>query len=482
MKEKIKKYKSLPIQVRASFWFLICAFLQRGISTITTPIFTRLLSTVEYGQYSVFNSWLGILTVVITLNLYSGVYTQGLVKFEEHRREYSSSLQGLVLTLVLLWTVVYLAFRDFWNTVFSLTTVQMLAMLVMIWATAVFNFWSVEQRVDFRYKALVAVTIVVSIAKPLIGIIFVLLAEDKVTARILGLALVELIAYVAFFFIQMWRGKKFFSAKFWRYALGFNLPLIPHYLSLTVLSSSDRIMINNLAGESQAGIYSLAYSISQIMTLFNTAMMQTIEPWLYKKIKGSQTGEIKKVAYPAFFLIAIANLMLIAVAPEIVAFFAPASYYEAIWVIPPVAMSVYFMFLYTFFAVFEFYYEKTIYTTVATTSGALLNIALNYIFIRWYGYIAAGYTTLICYMFFAVFHYICMQKICRDRLEGGNPYSLKVLLGITLVFIVSGFLFTVLYNYTPIRYVVILIIAIQMIIFHKKILTLIKYFLKLKKR
>ena len=139
----MNKYKSLPVQVRASFWFLICAFLQRGISTITTPIFTRLLSTAEYGQYSVFNSWLGIITVLVTLNLYSGVYTQGLVKFDNQRKKYSSSLQGLVFTLTCVWTVVYALFYEFWNSVFSLTTVQMLAMLVMIWATAAFKFWSV---------------------------------------------------------------------------------------------------------------------------------------------------------------------------------------------------------------------------------------------------------------------------------------------------------------------------------------------------
>ena len=195
MSKLMNKYKSLPVQVRASFWFLICAFLQRGISTITTPIFTRLLSTAEYGQYSVFNSWLGIITVLVTLNLYSGVYTQGLVKFDNQRKKYSSSLQGLVFTLTCVWTVVYALFYEFWNSVFSLTTVQMLAMLVMIWATAAFQFWSVEQRVDFKYHALVAVTIIISIAKPVIGIIFVLLADDKVTARILGLALVELIGY-----------------------------------------------------------------------------------------------------------------------------------------------------------------------------------------------------------------------------------------------------------------------------------------------
>ena len=43
MKKALAKYTALPIQVRASLWFLICSFLQKGISMITTPIFTRIV-------------------------------------------------------------------------------------------------------------------------------------------------------------------------------------------------------------------------------------------------------------------------------------------------------------------------------------------------------------------------------------------------------------------------------------------------------
>lgn len=77
MNKLIQKYKTLPVQVRASAWFLICSFLQKGISMITTPIFTRLLTTQEYGEFNVFNSWLSIVTVFVTLNLYNGVFTRG---------------------------------------------------------------------------------------------------------------------------------------------------------------------------------------------------------------------------------------------------------------------------------------------------------------------------------------------------------------------------------------------------------------------
>ena len=81
MQKLVKKYTDLPIQVKASMWFFVCAFLQKGISFITTPIFTRLLSTSEYGQYNVYTSWMSVLIVIVTLNLYCGVYSRGLVKF-----------------------------------------------------------------------------------------------------------------------------------------------------------------------------------------------------------------------------------------------------------------------------------------------------------------------------------------------------------------------------------------------------------------
>ncbi len=445
---KIEKYKSLPVQVRASFWFLICSFLQKGISVITTPIFTRLLTTEQYGNYNVFNSWLGIVTIFVTLRLYHGVYAQGLVKFEDDQQRYSSSMQGLNLALCIGWTAVYGLFHNFWNRVFTLTTVQMSAMMLMIWATGAFTFWAQEQRYSFSYRKLVLVTLLVSFFKPVLGVIFVIHSEDKVTARILGIVLVELIGYSGLSVAQMIKGKKLFDQKYWKYALMFNIPLIPHYLSMTVLNSSDRIMIKAMTGAAEAGIYSLSYSISQIMLLFNRALTQTITPWIYKKIKAERTDDIPRVAYTTMTFIAVVNLVLIAFAPEAVAVFAPESYYDAIWIIPPVAMSVFFVFLYSLFADFEFYFEKTGFMATASITGALTNVVLNFIFIKIFGYYAAGYTTLICYMMFAAGHFYFMNKICRENLNNTKVYSAKILLMISGIFLVFGF--GLLFTYTNI--------------------------------
>lgn len=475
MLEKLMaKYRNISIQIKASFWFLICSVLQKGISVITTPIFTRLLSTAEYGQYNVFNSWLSVVTVFVTLNLCAGVYTMGIVKFKEDEKAFTSSMQGLTLLLCILWTIIYICSHTFWNKVFQLTTVQMLAMFVLIWTSTSFSFWMTTQRNKYKYKLLILVTLIVSVLKPVIGIIFVINANDKVTARILGLALVEVICYPCFFFVQIKRGKHFFSKKYWKYAVLFNIPLIPHYLSNTILGSSDRIMIQRMVGESQAGIYSLAYSIAQLMNMVNDALNKTMSPWLYQKIREKKYKEISKVVYISLAIVGFCNIILITVAPEIVAIFAPKEYYEAIYVIVPVALSGFFTYMYLCFAPFEFYYEKRIWTTIGTLTSAVLNIILNIICIPTFGYIAAGYTTLISYMINALMHYFFSRKVCKKYINNIHPYNKYVLLSMSLGFIIVGLMFIPLYKYILIRYIVIAILILALFIMRKKIFSFYK--------
>lgn len=481
MRKIVKKYRGLPVLVKASFWFLICTFLQKGISMLTTPIFTRLLSTSEYGQYSIFYSWLGIMGIFVSFNLASGVYQQGLVKFSGDENRFSSSLQGLTTVFVSCWIFVYLLTHNFWNSITGLSTIQMLCMFLLIWTSTIFNFWCVEQRNFYRYKMLVVITILVSVAKPVVGIVFVLNSNDKVTARILGIVLVELFGYFWLYIIQLKKGKKFYDKAYWRYALLFNLPLIPHYLSQTVLNSADRIMIGSMVGDSEAGIYGLAYSLSSIMIIFNTSLMQTIGPWIYKKIKDGKVKDIEPIAYISLIIISFVNLLLILFAPEAVAFFAPKSYYDAIWIIPPVAMSVYFMYIYDLFARFAFYFEKTKMIMLASVVGAITNIILNYIFIRIFGYIAAGYTTLVCYMIFSVAHYILMNKICKNNCEVARPYSTCKLMLITIPFLGVGFLLLLTYKMPFVRYGIMLLTMVMVFLYRNRIILVLKKVMKVGK-
>ena len=476
-----QKYTLIPLQAKASLWFLVCSFIQKSVSLITTPIFTRIMSKEEYGRFGVFNSWYGIISIFAAMSLTGGVHIQGLVKFDNEQDEFTGAFQGLTTTLVLCLGIIYLFFQKFWDGVFKLTRFQMVLMFIIIWTTSIFGFWANQQRVKYSYKKLCAIIVFSSILKIIFEILFVEYSNDKVTARILGWAVSDLFSFGWIFLSVLFKGKTFFSFKYWKYAMIFYVPLIPHYLSQTVLNSSDRIMIQRMVGEGAAGIYLLAYSISLIMMFFNSALLQTISPWIYQKIKEKKNKDISQIAYMSLIFIGSVNIVLMLFAPEIVLLFAPKSYHDAIWIIPPVAMSVFFVYEYDLFAKFAFFYEKTFFIMIASCMAAVVNIVLNYYFINIFGYYAAGYTTLICYMIYAVAHYIFMRIVCNKCCDGNYPYNTKIIFIISITFVAAGSIILTSYLFKSIRYLLIGLLLIFLILNKNKIGKILNKFMNLKK-
>lgn len=458
----------------ATIWFFICSVIQKSLSIITTPIFTRLMSTGEYGQYNVFNSWMGIVGVFVSLRLSYGMYAQGLVKFDADKRCFSSSVQLLGMLLTILWVGGYYLFRDFINSIMGLSTSQVVAMLLLIWTTSLFEFWSSEQKTNGRYKGLLFITILYSLLRPLVCIFFVVNSGDKVSARINGTLLVELICF-GWMFVRCFFGVDRSRMTFyWRYAIRFCVPLIPHYLSQTILNSTDRIMIKAQRNQTDSGIYSLAYSVSQMMLIINVALSGAIGPWFYRKIKVRDFDSIEKVTYITLIFVAICNLIMIGCAPEIISIFAPLEYAEAMNVVPLVSMSVFFLYEYEVFSKFEFFYEKTMKIMIASILVAIINVILNYYCINLFGYVAAGFTTLLCYILYAVLHYIFMNNIKEMRADNLKVYNLKKIMHISGVFILVGFGFFALYDTVLLRYVCVSLLVCYMMFFvlkNRKILS-----------
>lgn len=481
MKSLIEKYKRLPVQIKATIAFFICSLLQKGISVITTPIFTRILSEEEYGQFGAFNSWYEIVGAIVSLSLVGGVYTTALVKFEKDRKILASSAQGLVILSCATFIIIYTAFSGFWNKLFSLSSIQIFAMLMLVLTTTSFGLWSIEQRVTYNYRRLVLVTIVVSLAKPIVCICLVLNSNDKVTARIIGLVIVEIACYFWIVIYQLVRGKKFFSKKYWLYIIRFSLPLIPHTLSSTVLNSSDRIMIQSIVGDKETGYYTLAYSVALLMIILNTSLAQALAPWTYQKLKDRKERDINNIATVTCIIIATMNIVLILMAPEVISIFAPNSYLGAIYVIPPVAMSAYLMHLYDWFARVEYFYEKTHYILIASISGAAINVILNYIFIPIFGYVAAGYTTVVSYGVYTAMHYLFMKRICKKEMGIKNIYNSKQLFSITLIFIAISLVLNYSYQIRMIRYSILAGLIIISIIYRKSIYNIIRRIINIRK-
>lgn len=454
----LKKYHTIPIAAKASMWFIVCSLLQKGISFITTPIFTRLLTTEEFGVYNVFQSWYQILSVFMTLNLSYGVFNNAMSKFPQDRNRYISSMQGLVLVNSIVYVFIYYIFRKQINIFSGLSTSIFIMMFLLILSLPAQNYWMAKQRYEFKYKKLIIITLINSILTPVIGIGGIIFTSYHAEARIIGMVLSSIFIGGGIWIYNFSKGKIIYHKEYWRYSFKFNIVLIPHYLAQTILAQSDRIMINTFLGFSEAGIYSLAYSTAMILTILNTSINSSMIPWTYQKLKEQQYKKISEVANVIVSFITLIIIILICFAPEVIYIMGGSEYKEAMWAIPPIACSVYFMFLYNLFGNIEFYFEKNKYVMYASVGGAILNVLLNYIFIPRYGYLSAAYTTLFCYILFCVLHCVAMKMVCNEKINGEKIYNIPLIISLSCVLLVISLLITWIYEYTIIRYSLIIII------------------------
>lgn len=473
MEKYIHKYKNLSPVLRAGIWFTICNFIQKGISFLTVPVFTRIMSTEEYGLFSIYTSWYSILTIFCTLHLSYYVFDKGLVKFEDDREGFVVSIQSLSATITLIIIVVYFLARGVVNQLINMPASMMLCMFAQIFFEPPVLYWTARKRFEYKYQAVIVVTIAIAVLNPVLGFAFIKanLFSNSAFSRVFSIALVSFLFGVPLASSICKRGHLLFNIKYWPYALAFNVPLIPHFLSTTILSSADRIMIGNMVGQSEAGIYSVAYSIGMVCTLFSQAINHAFLPWLYKKMKKDDYTGIPNITMLFLTGMFAVLLMLICFAPEVVWIVGSEQYMDAIWVIPPVCGSIFFIFLRDLFANIEYYFEKTKIVSLASVGVAILNIILNYIFIRIFGYLAAGYTTLFCYLSFCIVHYAVMNHLCKqNNIKTTDLFNIKRVVFISSLFLISIGVMLCVYNYHMIRYAILIITVIVMLSMRNRII------------
>lgn len=458
----ISKYQTLSLPLKATLWFLIASVLQQSIHLITVPLYTRLVSSEDFGMFSLYKAWMQIIAVFASLKVYSGIYFKGMLKYKDNQKEYTSSMQGLsTISTILVFLFIFLIWF-FYPNLIGLDIRFLTIMGIQIIAMTSFSLWSSQKRFNLEYKSLVFLTIIISVFNPLFGLLAIYYLSDNALALIFAFAFANISVGIILYIYNLYKGKVFASRIYWKYAFSFNVLLIPHYLSIIVLAQSDRIMINYFGSNKEVAYYSVVYSGVMILNVLKTSINKVFAPWSYKVIDSKNYFNLRR--YSSLILIFIFSLILVFIflGPEILYIFAPKEYQQAVIIIPPVASSVFFMFLYTLFANVEFYYHKNKFILIASIIVALLNIVLNYIFIPKYGYIAAGYTTLVSYIFYALGHYFFMKVILKMNNVNTSIYNEKLILLLSGILVLNIFIAPYYLAFLWLRILLLLIVVITL--------------------
>lgn len=449
--------------LKAAMFYTISNIVLRGVSLFTAPIFTRLLSTSDYGIASNFMSWSSIVMCVTGLSLGTSAL-RGKIEFKDKYKEFLSSIQTLGILTVIVVAVIMICTIDFWTDLMQMNRVYIILMMAYLLVYPSVGFAQVDLRFDYRYKENVLIAVINTFGSVLFSIsLILLLTEQKALARIIGTIAPTLVLGTIFLIRIYHQGKCYVNRAYWRYALQISLPMIPHSLAMLILGQIDRTMIIKYCGESEAGIYSFGYSYGILLSVVTNAVNDAIQPVIYEYLEQKQEKKINEILNAICSVYTIVAVAAIGGGPEALRILGTEEFYAGRWVVYPVIIGTMFQFFYQNVSCIEIYYKKTKLIAVGSLSAAVVNLVLNAVFIPRYGFVAAGYTTLIGYFLLFIYHCFGAYSITHK-----NIISNKIWIITGIIPILFGGILTVFYDMWFIRYLLLFTYLIVAIIFKRK--------------
>ena len=397
-------------------WILGERISRMGVSLFVGIYVARYLGPERFGLLSYASSFVGIFAALATLGL-DEVVVRELVKTPEQREKIlgTSFLLKLVGTL-LMWAAILVAIPFTENDSQTNILIIIIAFGVLFQA---FNVIDLSFQADVKSKYVVHAQFVQLIISSIVKIILVFNEAPLIWfASVFFLDAIVLALGLVFTYLH--NSNKIFSWK-WSYETSKNLlhdswPLIFAGIVVSVYMKIDQLMIKEMLGAKEVGLYAAAVKLSEAWYFIPMAIASSLYPAIinarifqkevyYQKIQNLfdlMVWIAVSIALPTTFLSTL-----------IVEFLYGKEYlgsssvliihiWTGVFVFLGVASSKYLL--------AENFIKKTFYRTFI---GALLNIIMNYYLIRIIGIEGAAISTLFSH-FFAAYLYDFFDKDLRN--------------------------------------------------------------------
>lgn len=443
----------MNLQSKNAVYNIAGPIILNGISFFSIPLFTRLLGPEQYGIVSVYQTWVGIFSVIVGLQVQGSIGTAMAQLNENKIREYISTVLILGLIFSFFCFVIWLLFKDniiqylmLENNEFIVLLLHSIAMFIVAFAGIAFVFFK-QANYNFFINVILSVLNVVG------SIAFIFLVYPRETAylgRIYGMAIPAIVIGFFLVFYFLIKGRFQFNLSFVKFCLPISIPLIFHGLSHIVLAQSDRIMLQHMVGNEVTGLYSFMMIFSSILVAIWGAFNNTWVPFYYDDLRKGNIDIISKKSRNYIFIYTVMLITFLMWAPEVIKFLVPATFWSSITLLPIFVLSNYFVFLYGFPVNFQFFHKTTYTIAIGTVLAALLNIGFNFYAIPLFGAMGAAIATLIAHILLFVFHEFIAEKV----LSYTYHYNFMFFVPGLLVVAVSIFGFYILQQFEIIRWII----------------------------
>lgn len=436
---------------------------------LLVPLYTKILSTSEYGTYDVVYTTIWLVMPIISLNI-----VESVMRFLLDGNYSKKNIMYIGIKYTLISSFVFSTLVIF-NAIFNIAPSfsKYTAYLIFFYLSQAFYILFTQYaRGINRVANLAFAGILNTMSTILLNIVFLIIfkmgLDGYFLANIIGL-IIPIIYLIIIIRISCKEKIKNNYKSLEREMIAYSTPLILESTSWWGIMASDHLIVTILCGLSENGIYSVAYKIPSILNIFVGVFNQAWVLSIVKEVNNKNYNFLVQTYNLISLFTTVLCSVLIFFNKVIASIMFSGEFYNAWKFAPFLIVSTVFASLITvlggyFSAIKD---SKTIAFT--TLCGAIVNMVLNFSLVFSIGPLGAAIATLIAYIIVwylrlvkikkeinfksksivkEIFAYILLLLQCVTMLviEGGLLYIVQGIIVFSIIIINRNELFRILKN------------------------------------
>lgn len=383
---------------RDSLVYGAATVLTRATSLFVVPIYTRLLSTADYGV-------IDLLTIAGNLILLTVAFeiSQAVARFlpegsDEDRVAVASTALVFSVGAYGLFGIAGMVAAPEIRTWLIGDAADDLTVRLAVAATClngIFQLTAGVLRFQLRASRFAIASLGSSVIAIALGVFLVAAVGAGVDGFFVGQIVGAMVGVVLTLAFSRGLYRPMFDTRRLWAMLRFSAPLVPSSIGVFVALFVDRFAISQLMTVSDVGVFGIGYRLASAVSLLSVGAQMAVTPLVYARHLDPATPPALERIFRYYVAAALLlGLALSLFAGEILRLLTTPMYYDAAGVVPLLVPALFVANLYVFMPGLEIAKRTTTFAAI-NLAGALLNIVLNFLLIPHLGIVGAALATLI---------------------------------------------------------------------------------------
>ena len=372
-------------------------FASKIISFLLVPLYTSALSTTEYGTYDLYTTTAFLLIPVLSLCASDAVIRFALDEHEDKSEVFSIGLELFIrasfiiaILIAVNWALDLIPLFNEYPGFFVLYYMTCLLSDILTQFAR-----GLERVFDVAIAGVLSSLVTVSLNIVLLVVVPIgLTGYFAASCAAFGITIVYLALR-----LQIWRYVTVSRSKTLKLRMErYSAPLIFNQIGWWINNASDRYVVTMICGAAANGIYSVAYKIPSLLSVFQTIFNQAWTLSVVKEVESNDTSFITKV-YSVYNCGMVLLCTVLVALDRVVAHVLFANEFYAAWQYAPILLvSVVFSSLsYLLGGIFTATKDSSVIART-TVIGAVVNLAVSLLLTPVIGPMGAAIATLVSYI------------------------------------------------------------------------------------